>query len=65
MNPNLRELLGLLGRSAKPGEWATVSKICMPLLDEAPSDLIEVEKHEDGSGRARFTDNGLAVFTYL
>lgn len=41
--------------------WAHVSVKCWPLIDSLDAELVEREHFEDGSGRARLTDKGIAV----
>jgi hypothetical protein len=36
----------------------------MPLLADLPDELVTVEKFEDGTGRAKLTDDGRAVIMW-
>jgi hypothetical protein len=45
--------------------WAKVSKIVWPVIDAMPCDLIERQRHEDGSGLARLTARAEVLLDYL
>ena len=57
-----KHMLRLIDRDKDSDGWAKVSKVVMPLLEKTmPGELIELAKSDDGSGKARLTDNGRGV----
>ncbi len=59
-----KHLLKLAHQGRDSDGWSPVSSIVMPLLADLPSELVTVEKFEDGSGRAKLTDDGRAVILW-
>lgn len=59
-----KHLLKLAHQGRDSNGWSPVSSTVMPLLDDLPNELITVDKFEDGSGRAKLTDDGRAVLMW-
>jgi len=59
-----KHLLKLAHQGRDTDGWSPVSSTVMPLLADLPSELVTVEKSEDGSGRAKLTDDGRAVIMW-
>lgn len=55
-----RNLLRLVVKGAGPDGWATVSKAVLPVVEQLPTALVELEKTESG-GRVRLTPVGQSV----
>lgn len=47
-------------RCAENG-WASVSRTIYPLVQEMPTELVELSQTEDGGGRVRLTAHGRAI----
>lgn len=59
------QTMKLINRSPDRGEgWRSVTKVCWPLLKNVPTELIEREQAEDGSGRVRFTEKGQVIVEF-
>lgn len=57
-----RHVLSLIKRDADSQGWAIVSKTVMPAIEGMmPKELIEVDKYQEGNGRARLTVEGKEV----
>lgn len=59
------DLLKLVKRSPKIDGWAKVSSMCMQLVENKLTELIEVQKNEDNTGRVRFTPKGEVISEYV
>jgi hypothetical protein len=57
-----RHVLGLIARDKKEDGWTVVSKqLYKALSSNMPPELATFEMYEDGSGRAKLTDQGQSV----
>ena len=63
---NIR-FLQLMLRSPDVGEgWRNVSSVLWQLVDKFDRpELVEKERHEDGSGRVRLTERGKVLVDYI
>lgn len=68
LTPGELHVLRLILRDANPEGWTTVSRVVAPLFTEKesgrpgmPKALCEFEASDDGSGRARLTDQGISL----
>lgn len=49
------------GESCAENGWASVSRAIYPLVEEMPTELVELIQTEDGGGRVRLTAHGRAI----
>ncbi len=61
---NQKHLMRLIARGKKEDGWAPVSKMVYPLLPSIPSELVILERFEDGAGRAKLTPTGEIVLEW-
>jgi hypothetical protein len=61
-NERIRDVLELIQRSPDRGNgWRSVSKTCWPLVEDMPSELVELDSAEH---RIRMTERGQAVLQF-
>lgn len=67
LSDNDLSFIRLIQRSDDRGDgWRSVSSLLWKLVDGFPhKELIEAERHEDGTGRVRLSDKGNTVAEYL
>lgn len=57
-------LLRLIDKDKTVGGWAKVSNVVMPLVVRLPPELVTIEKHKDGSGHIKLTEEGETVLKW-
>ena len=65
LSDNAKHLLRLLVYDTDNSGWAKVSKEVWPLLKIIPSELIEKEQNNDGTGRAKLSDKGKTFYIWV
>ena len=65
LSAGARHLMRLCRKDRDAEGWARVSGVVMPLASrELPSELVEIEHNNDGSGRMRLTDKGETILDW-
>jgi hypothetical protein len=58
-------LMRLCARDQDSEGWTKVSRVVWPAIEKVPTDLMEKQQNQDGSGRVRLTAEGNTVILWV